>query len=125
MLCNIIVNFHCCILDIFYVYFSLPHEADLTETQQDILDMNQRYEMLEERLLDRQQELQSMLETVKSFLQDLADLLSWLDMKEKDVEESVAVAASEKEAKRRLKEHEVSLFFLFYALCKLPHLNAI
>ena len=82
-------------------------QADLTETQQDILDMNQRYEMLEERLLDRQQELQGMLDTVKSFLQDLSDISSWLDIKEKDVEASVAIATSEKEARRRLKEHEV------------------
>lgn len=69
--------------------------------------MNQRYEMLEERLLDRQQELQGMLGSVKSFLQDLADILSWLDAREKDLEGTVAVATSEKEAKRRLKEHEV------------------
>lgn len=74
--------------------------------------MNQRYEMLEERLLDRQQELQGMLGSVKSFLQDLADILSWLDAREKDLEGTVAVATSEKEAKRRLKEHEVCCFFL-------------
>jgi predicted nucleic acid-binding Zn-ribbon protein len=83
------------------------NQADLSETQQDLVDMNQRYEMLEERLLDRQQELQGMLGSVKSFLQDLADILSWLDVKEKDLEGSVAIATSEKEAKRRLKEHEV------------------
>lgn len=64
--------------------------------------------MLEERLLDRQQELQGMLGSVKSFLQDLADILSWLDAREKDLDGNVAVATSEKEAKRRLKEHEVS-----------------
>lgn len=63
--------------------------------------------MLEERLLDRQQELQGMLGSVKSFLQDLADILSWLDVKEKDLDGAVAIATSEKEAKRRLKEHEV------------------
>ena len=79
----------------------------MTETQADLLDMNQRYEILEERLLDRQQELQGMLDTVKSFLQDLSEIFSWLDLKEKDVEASVAVATSEKEARKRLKDHEV------------------
>ena len=64
--------------------------------------------MLEERLLDRQQELQGMLETVKSFLQDLSDIFSWLDLKERDLEGNVAIATSEKEARKRLKEHEVS-----------------
>ena len=83
-------------------------QADLTETQADLLDMNQRYEILEERLLDRQQELQGMLDTVKSFLQDLSEIFSWLDLKEKDVESSVAIATSEKEARKRLKDHEVS-----------------
>ena len=85
-------------------------QADLTETQADLLDMNQRYEILEERLLDRQQELQGMLDTVKSFLQDLSEIFSWLDLKEKDVEASVAIATSEKEARKRLKDHEVSWF---------------
>ncbi|KAH3699002.1 hypothetical protein DPMN_073948, partial [Dreissena polymorpha] len=84
------------------------HLDDLSETQQDLVDMNQRYEMLEERLLDRQQELKGMLDTVKSFLQDLADVLSWLDARERDLDVAVAVATSEKEAKRRLKEHERS-----------------
>ena len=74
--------------------------------------MTQRYEMLEERLLDRQAELQGMLGSVKSFLQDLADILSWLDMKEKDLDGNVSVAASEKEAKRRLKEYEVKCHWL-------------
>lgn len=76
--------------------------------------MNQRYEMLEERLLDRQQELQGMLETVKSFLQDLSENISWLDLKEKDVEGNVAVATSEKEARKRLKEHEVTILIQIF-----------
>ena len=91
---------------------NLIFQADLTETQADILDINQRYEMLEERLLDRQQELQGMLDTVKSFLQDLSELFSWLDLKDKDMEANVAIATSEKEARKRLKEHEVSLIDL-------------
>ena len=95
-----------------YIFPISLFQADLSETQQDILDMNQRYEMLEERLLDRQQELQGMLDTVKSFLQDLSDVSSWLDIKEKDVESSVAIATSEKEARRRLKEHEVRILTL-------------
>lgn len=70
--------------------------------------------MLEERLLDRQQELQGMLGSVKSFLQDLADVLSWLDVKEKELDGAVAVASSEKEAKRRLKEYEVCFFSVQY-----------
>lgn len=70
--------------------------------------------MLEERLLDRQQELQGMLGSVKSFLQDLADVLSWLDVKEKELDGAVAVASSEKEAKRRLKEYEVCIFRVRY-----------
>ena len=48
---------------------SVPTPADLSVVQQDLVDMNQRYEMLEERLLDRQQELKAMLDTVKAFLQ--------------------------------------------------------
>ena len=99
-----------CII-IFFIQLIFDFQADLTETQADLLDMNQRYEILEERLLDRQQELQGMLDTVKSFLQDLSEMFSWLDLKEKDVEGSVAVATSEKEARKRLKDHEVVFFF--------------
>ncbi|KAK3581860.1 hypothetical protein CHS0354_032763 [Potamilus streckersoni] len=81
---------------------------DLSETQQDLLDMNQRYELIGERLFDRQQELQGMLETIKAFLQDLSDILTWLDMKEQDLEKSATLPTSEKEAKHRLREHEIS-----------------
>ena len=35
---------------------------------------------------------------------------SWLEARERDLEGAVAVATSEKEAKRRLKEHEVTAF---------------
>jgi len=36
---------------------------------------------------------------------------SWLEARERDLEGAVAVATSEKEAKRRLKEHEVTACF--------------
>lgn len=104
-----IVNFYALYWFVTWYLEHVLNQADLSETQQDLVDMNQRYEMLEERLLDRQQELQGMLGSVKSFLQDLADILSWLDVKEKELDDSVAVATSEKEAKRRLKEHEVTI----------------
>lgn len=82
--------------------------TDLTETQQEIVDINQRYEILGERLADRQQELTHMLDNVKVFLQDLEDLLKWLDLKEQEVDVVGPIPTNEREAKKRLQEHEVS-----------------
>ena len=50
--------------------------------QRQLVDINQRYDILGERLADRQAELQSTLEKVKAYLQDLQDILRWLEDKE-------------------------------------------
>ncbi|XP_041359572.1 microtubule-actin cross-linking factor 1, isoforms 1/2/3/5-like isoform X3 [Gigantopelta aegis] len=79
---------------------------DLSETQQQLLDINQRYDIVGERLADRQQELQNVLSSIKTFLQDLQDMLSWLDIKDQETNANQSVPTSEKEAKRKLKDHE-------------------
>ncbi|XP_046365478.2 microtubule-actin cross-linking factor 1-like isoform X10 [Haliotis rufescens] len=80
---------------------------DLSETQQQLLDINQRYDIVGERLADRQQELNTVLASIKTFLQDLQDMLTWLDMKDGDISKQVAsIPTNEKEAKRKLKDHE-------------------
>lgn len=83
--------------------------TDLSETQQQLLDINQRYEILGERLADRQQELQNVLASIKTFLQDMQDVLSWLDVKDGELSTKAAggISANEKTAKKKLKEHEV------------------
>ena len=43
--------------------------ADLSEIQRDLMDMNMRYDGVEERLANREKELQDMLDNVKVYLQ--------------------------------------------------------
>jgi hypothetical protein len=83
---------------------------DLSETQQQLLDINQRYEIIGERLADRQQELQLMLTSIRTFLHDLQGMLQWLDSKDKQTADpgSRPLPTNEKEAKKQLKEHEAS-----------------
>lgn len=77
------------------------------------MDINQRYEILGERLIDRQQELQNALSSIRTFLQDMQDVLSWLDVKDNELSLSGAggIPANEKAAKKKLREHEVCVFF--------------
>uniref|UniRef100_A0A2C9K839 Calponin-homology (CH) domain-containing protein n=1 Tax=Biomphalaria glabrata TaxID=6526 RepID=A0A2C9K839_BIOGL len=81
---------------------------DLSETQQQLLDINQRYEIIGERLMERQQELQQVLANIKTFLQDMQDVLTWLDDKDNQMNEygSAGIPANEKATKKKLKEHE-------------------
>ncbi|KAL8599003.1 hypothetical protein ACOMHN_006812 [Nucella lapillus] len=79
---------------------------DLSENQQQLLDINQRYEIVGERLADRQQELQLMLTSIRTFLQDLQDVVQWLDAKDKQTSPEDPLPTNEKEAKKQLKKHE-------------------
>ena len=82
----------------------------MSEVQQQLLDINQRYEIVGERLGERQHELQASLKQNRAFTQDVQDLLAWMD--ERDAQMAITadgagIPASEREAKRQLKEHEV------------------
>ncbi|KAK7099742.1 hypothetical protein V1264_022800 [Littorina saxatilis] len=79
---------------------------DLSETQQQLLDINQRYEIVGERLADRQQELQLMLTSIRTFLTDLHDVLHWLDTMVKETATDQMLPTNEKDAKKQLKQHE-------------------
>ena len=62
--------------------------------------------MLGERLADRHQELQGMMGRIQTFTQDLNDVLTWIELKDLDVQLETALPVSEREAKKKLKEHE-------------------
>lgn len=83
------------------------HVSDLSEVQQQLLDITQRYEIVGERLADRQQELQLMLTSIRTFMQDMQDILQWLDLKDHETDSAQPLPTNEKDAKKRLKEHEV------------------
>ena len=85
---------------------------DLTDVQQQLLDINQRYEILGERLSDRQDELKRTMGDVQSFHQDIEDILTWLKLKESFLHEDKAIPTNEKDAKAALAEFEV--VYLFY-----------
>lgn len=79
----------------------------MTEIQQELVDINHRYDLLGDRLSDRHQELQNMLSSTKTFLQDVNDLMTWVDLKELDASLSPSLPTSEREAKKQLKLQEV------------------
>lgn len=60
-----------------------------------------------ERLADRQQELQLMLTSIRTFLTDLHDVLHWLDTMVKETATDQMLPTNEKDAKKQLKQHEV------------------
>lgn len=80
---------------------------DLSEIQQELVDINQRYDILGERLADRHQELRNIVENMKSYLQNMQELLTWIDLKELDLNIQGGLPTSEREAKKQLKEHQV------------------
>ncbi len=76
--------------------------------QRQLVDVNHRYDIVGERLTDRQAELQATLEKVKSYLQDLQEILSWLEEKEENTQPfGESLPTKEDEAKQKLKEYEV------------------
>ena len=81
----------------------------MSETQHQLMEMNQRYDLLGEKLVERQQELKDLLSGVKTYLQDLQDVLTWLDDKEKTTGPFKTLPTKAEEAERRLKEHQVCI----------------
>lgn len=86
----------------------------MSEIQQELVDINQRYDILGERLADRHQELRNILENMRSYLQNMQEFLTWIDLKELDLNVQGGLPTSEREAKKQLKEHQVwePVFFL-------------
>lgn len=79
----------------------------MSEIQQELVDINQRYDILGERLADRHQELRNILENMRSYLQNMQEFLTWIDLKELDLNVQGGLPTSEREAKKQLKEHQV------------------
>ena len=86
---------------------SIFTHSDLSETGRELADINTRYEGIEDRLADRQHELEGMLENVKVYLQELQDILMWLDDTEHHTPPLGPLPTGEDEAQRKLKEHQV------------------
>ncbi len=80
---------------------------DLTEVQQQLFDMNQRYDQIGERLADRHHELEGMLQHVKVYLTDLHDIMAWLDDKEHMTLPAKSLPIHEDEARSKMKEYQV------------------
>ena len=79
---------------------------DLSDTQRELVDINQRYDLLGEKLADRRRELEGMAERMKVHVQDLHDIQRWLEDKEKTIPSLQDLPTKEDEAKEKLKEHQ-------------------
>ena len=80
----------------------------MSEVQRQLVGINQRYDVIGERLADRQKELESTLETVRMYLTDLQEILQWLEEREEVTSpQDAALPTQEDAAKAQLKEHQV------------------
>jgi hypothetical protein len=70
------------------------------------MEINGRYDIVGDRLADRQNELSSTLEKVKSYLQDVQDILTWLEEKECGIVPQEKLPSNVEVAVKQLKEHE-------------------
>ena len=70
------------------------------------MDINQRYELLGEKLLDRRQELKGAVDKTRSYLEDLQDVLQWLDAKEHTIPSLEDLPKQEEAARQQLTEHQ-------------------
>ena len=85
----------------------LVHRTDLSEAQCHLVDINNRYKQLGERLSDRQKDLEETVTIARRYLEDLQDVLTWLDDKEQMMLPLNTLPANEDEAKVKLLEHQV------------------
>ena len=75
----------------------------MSDIQRNLLDINQRYEILGEKLTDRHNELMSTLSAVKAYLTDVQAVLTFLDDKELSTQPVDQLPTQEDEAKRKLE----------------------
>ena len=97
-----------------FLIFAFRRLTDMSETQQQLMGMNQRYEVIGERLNDRKQELQQLLSGVRTYLQDIQGLLTWLDENEANAAPAKTVPAKLDQAEKMLNQHKVPKQWFLY-----------
>ena len=80
----------------------------MSEIQQELMDMSNRYDLAGDRLSDRKHDLSQTLEKVKSYLEDMQKVLTWLEEKESNLVPLVSLPVTADEAEAKLAEHMVS-----------------
>jgi len=86
--------------------------VDLSEIERHLLDANNRYDMIGQKLSDRQSELEMTARAVGQYADELRSLESWLDDKEQIILPLTSFPANEQEAADKLKEHQVCFLLL-------------
>lgn len=96
--------------EVFYPAYIL---SGMTETQRQLADVNERYQMLGDKLADRRFDMENALEKSLEFKSELQTLFGWLDSTEAVVKKDIAIGVTEKEASRQLQEHMVQFLLVF------------
>ena len=82
--------------------------ADQSDTQQELCDINQRFDAIGEKLAERQRHLADTRDKVDSYRHDLSEQSQWLDEREQLAPPvGNALPMTEDDATRRLQEQEV------------------
>lgn len=81
----------------------------MSETQRQLSDINDRYQMLGDKLADRRFDMENSLEKSLDFRTELHTLFAWLDKTEGIMKRDITIGVTEQEASRQLQEHLVCL----------------
>ena len=79
----------------------------MSPAQREVLSFTQRYDAHGDQLSARQQELQDMLSAAKAYLEDVHDILTWLDNTQNTNEEYNTLPANAADATEKLQRHKV------------------
>lgn len=80
----------------------------MSETQRQLSDINDRYQMLGDKLADRRFDMENSLEKSLDFRTELHTLFAWLDKTEGIMKRDITIGVTEQEASRQLQDHLVS-----------------
>ena len=81
------------------------HGDDATEVERELGDVNARYDAIERSLQDRQTDLKETLHDVKIYLQEMQELLTWLEDKDQSMPPVDPLPVDLAHAQERLEQH--------------------
>ncbi len=88
----------------------------MSEIQRQLVDCNERYTLLGDKLAERKFDLEGTQEKAQAYKDELRDLLAWMDQAEKNLKSGLPVAPTTEEAKKNLEDHMVRLKYILRCL---------
>ena len=83
----------------------------MSEVQRHMADVNERYQLVGDKLTERKFDLEGALEKAQTYRDEVRDFLAWMEKAETQLKEEVSPGATAQEANKKLQDHLVHLFF--------------